>query len=66
MRAMFPAIKDGWYVPTGGNYYFGLQGGKTVGESLDLSLRLGATRAQKHDENAVVPLYAELGLGMRF
>ena len=66
MRAVFPAIKDGWYVPTGGNYYFGLQGSKTIGESLDLSLRLGATRAQEHDENAVVPLYAQLGLDLRF
>lgn len=66
MRTMFPAIKDGWYVPTGGHYYFGIQGGKTIGESLDLSLRLGATRSQDHDENAVVPLYLQLGLGMRF
>jgi hypothetical protein len=66
MRAMFPAIKDGWYIPTGGHYYYGIQGGKTIGESLDLSLRFGATRAQGNDENAVLPLYLQLGLGMRF
>jgi len=66
MRAMFPAIRDGWYVPTGGHYYYGIQAGKTLGESFDLSLRLGATRAQGNDEDAVLPLYLQLGLGMRF
>ena len=66
MRADFPAIKDGWYIPSGGNYYYGIQAGKTIGESFDLSLRLGATRAQFNDENAVIPLYLQLGLGMRF
>lgn len=66
MRASYPAIRDGWYVPTGGNFYYGIQGGKTIGESLELSLRLGATNAQFDDENAVLPYYAQLGLGMRF
>jgi hypothetical protein len=66
MRAMFPAIKDGWYIPSGGHYYYGIQAGKTVGESFELSLRVGGTDAQAHDENAVVPLYLQLGLGMKF
>jgi hypothetical protein len=66
MKANFPAIRDGWYVPTGGHFYYGIQAGKTIGESLDLSLRLGATKAQFNDENAVLPYYAQLGLGMRF
>ena len=66
MKAYFPAIRDGWYLPTGGHYYYGIQGGKTIGESFDLSLRLGATRAQFSDEDAVIPLYLQLGLGMRF
>lgn len=66
MRANFPGIKDGWYIPSGGHYYYGIHGGKTIGESFDLSLRLGATNAQFNDENAVLPLYLQLGLGMRF
>jgi hypothetical protein len=66
MRAMFPAIRDGWYVPTGGHYYYGIQGGKTIGESFDLSLKVGATNAQGNDEEAVLPLYLQLGLGLRF
>jgi hypothetical protein len=66
MRTNFPTIRDGWYVPTGGHYYYGIQAGKTLGESFDLSLRLGATNAQANDENDVLPYYLELGFGLRF
>lgn len=66
MKANFPAIRDGWYIPTGGHYYYGIQTGKTIGETFDLSLRLGATSAQFDDENAVLPYYLQIGLGMRF
>ena len=57
MRAHFPGIRDGWYLPTGGNYYYGIQAGKTIGESLDLSLRMGATNAQDNDANGFLPYY---------
>jgi hypothetical protein len=66
MKANFPGIRDGWYIPTGGHYYYGIQAGKTIGESFDISLRLGATNAQDNDENDVMPYYIQLGLGMRF
>jgi hypothetical protein len=66
MKADFPGIRDGWYIPTGGHYYYGIQAGKTIGESFDISLRLGATNAQDNDENDVLPYYLHLGLGMRF
>jgi hypothetical protein len=66
MKANFPGIRDGWYIPTGGHYYYGIQAGKTIGESFDLSLRLGATNAQDNNENDMVPYYLQLGMGMRF
>jgi hypothetical protein len=66
MKAYFPAIRDGWYVPTGGHFYYGIQGGKTIGETFELSLRLGATKSQFDDEEAVLPYYVQLGLGVRF
>jgi hypothetical protein len=66
LKEYYPGIRDGWYVPTGGNFYYGIQAGKTIGRMFDLSLRVGATQAQNHDENAVLPVYAQLGLGMRF
>ena len=66
MKNNFPQIKDGWYIPLGGHYYYGIQGSKTIGETLDISLRLGFTKAQFNDENAVLPAYIQLGTGMRF
>jgi hypothetical protein len=66
MKAVFPAIKDGWYIPSGGHYYYGIQAGKTIGETFELSLRMGATRVQFDDEEAMLPYYAQLGLGVRF
>ncbi|MBI2429108.1 MAG: hypothetical protein HYV29_10000 [Ignavibacteriales bacterium] len=66
MKENIPTIKDGWYIPTGGHHYYGIQGSKTLGDLFDLSLRLGATKAQFNDEDAVVPFYLQLGIGIRF
>jgi hypothetical protein len=66
MRSYFPRIRDGWYIPSGGHFYYGIQAGKTIGDRLDLTLRAGATNAQHNDEQAVVPYYLQLGLGIRF
>jgi hypothetical protein len=66
MRAYFPAIKDGWYLPSGGHWYYGVQAGKTLGETFDLTLRLGATHAQFSDEDALLPYYVQIGTGVRF
>lgn len=66
MRSYFPAIKDGWYIPTAGHFYYGIQGGKSLGENLDLSVRIGFTNAYDDQENAVIPYYAQLGVGMSF
>lgn len=66
MTDYFPDITDGWYIPTGGNYFYGVQGGATIVKDLDLNLRLGASSAQKNDEKATLPLYVQIGLIKRF
>lgn len=66
LKSYFPGIKDGWYIPSGGHYYYGLQASKTLGDRFDVAMRIGLTRVQFNDEEAVVPAYASLGLGMRF
>jgi hypothetical protein len=66
MRSNFPGIRDGWFMPSGGHYYYGIQAGKTLGESYALTLRVGRTSAQFDDEDALVPYYVQLGLGLRF
>ena len=65
MRTSFPQIRDGWFMPSGGNYYYGIQAGKTLGETYTLSLRVGMTDAQFDDEDALVPYYVQVGFGMR-
>ncbi len=66
MRDVYPAITDAWYVPTGGHFYYGIQGGASIGELIDLTVRAGATRAQFNDENAAIPFYFQFGVGTRF
>ena len=66
LKSYIPDIKDGWYIPTGGHFYYGVQGSKTLVTNLDLSLRVGATKAQFNDKDAALPAYLQLGLGMQF
>jgi hypothetical protein len=65
MRSNFPGIRDGWFMPSGGHYYYGIQAGKTLGETYALTLRVGVTDAQFDDKDALVPYYVQLGVGMR-
>ena len=66
LRDNYPDIKDGWYIPTGGNWYYGVQGSKTFGNRLEGSIRIGVTNAEKKDENALLPYYTQLGLVWRY
>ena len=65
LKSFFPGIRDGWYIPTGGHFYYGIQAGKAIGERFDVTLRLGATKSQFDDEEAVLPYYLQLGVGVR-
>lgn len=61
-RDNFPSVTDDWFIPSGGHFFYGIQGSKTLGKSLEISLRIGATNAQFKDENALLPYYGQLGL----
>ncbi len=65
MTSNFPEIKDGWFYNTGGQLFYGLQGSKTLGENMEISLKIGATNARGKDENALLPYYAQLGITYR-
>lgn len=62
----FPSITNGWFIPSGGHFYYGIQASKTIGTHFELSLRAGATNAQKNDENALLPIYTQFGLIYKF
>ena len=57
---------DGWYVPTGGQFYYGVITGFSIKEIVDVTLKAGLTNAERQDTNALLPYYAQLGLSKSF
>lgn len=64
-REDFPEIQDGWYVPTAGNFSYGIQGGFSV-KKLDFYLKLGKVLTQDFSTAPSVPFYFQLGANRRF
>lgn len=60
-----PGLRDGWYIPTGGNFQYGLQGGASLGKT-DLTLRAGRLLQQDVKTSPLLPFYAQLGVNRRF
>lgn len=58
----YPDIQDGWLISSGGQYFYGVQLGKNIGQKIELSLRIGGTNAQSDHENALLPNYTQVGL----
>ena len=65
MKNQFPEIKDGWYIPTGGNYLYGLQLGYSF-RKMDVTLKTGKTVAQGFKTSAMFPIYFQLGVNKKF
>ena len=65
VRENYPGVQDGWYVPTGGNYFFGLQAGVSIGRN-DISLKAGGLATQGWKTTPYVPKYIGLGYNRRF
>ncbi len=61
----YPGARDGWYVPTGGNYFFGLQAGFSF-RGNDISLKAGNLVSQGWKTAPFVPKYIVLGYNHRF
>jgi len=65
MKEYNPSVVTGWYLPTGGNFFYGVQSGLTLGKS-DLNLRIGKTLTQDFKTKPLVPFYFQLGWNKRF
>ncbi len=65
LKENFPDMVDGWFVPTSGNFYYGIQASKTIGTRFEISMRLGKTNAEKGAPDALLPVYGSLGLIFR-
>jgi hypothetical protein len=65
MKKYFPEAKDGWYVPTGGNFRYGFKGGYSF-KGADVYAKGGWLRDQNFEATALVPYYLFLGVNARF
>ena len=65
MKGFYPEIKDGWYVPTGGYFFYGFQSSVTIGRS-DVFVRAGKLASQDFEATLNFPLYLKVGLNYRF
>lgn len=61
-RENYADVQDGWYIPAGGQWFYGIKAGRTFGKNLIASIELGATNAQGSDKNAFIPRYFTIGL----
>ncbi|MGZ3939548.1 MAG: hypothetical protein ACXVLT_13090 [Flavisolibacter sp.] len=60
-----PGLQSGWYIPDGGNFFYGAQLGYTFHHT-DLYAKLGRTVNQNWKTEATVPFYCQLGFTRRF
>jgi len=66
MRDRFPNITDGWFIPSGGYFFYGLQGSKTIGKNIEISLRIGFAKPPNKDVDPLLPYYGQLGFIWKF
>lgn len=65
-KEIYPEVIDGWYEPaTGGNVYYGLQTGVSIGRA-DVTLKAGRVITQDFKTIPFVPYHAQLGFNLRF
>ena len=65
MKTIYPDVQDGWYVPTGGNFNFGIVSGYSF-HSNDLYLKIGISMTQDLNTSPTVPYYMQIGYNRRF
>lgn len=63
-EAYFAEVKDGWYKNTGGNFHFGVMGGKTFKNS-ELNFKMGLILTERLN-TILVPYYARIGYRFMF
>lgn len=64
MKQYNPEVQTGWYIPTGGNFIYGLQSGYSF-KSNDLYAKVGRTVSQDLKTTPMLPYYFQLGWNVR-
>lgn len=65
MRQNYPGVRDGWYIPTGGNFSFSLVTGYSF-RSIDLYLKAGKLIDQNFNSTETIPFTFQFGINKRF
>lgn len=61
-----PGLESGWYIPTGGNFLYGVTGGLSFNKKNDLYIKLGKTKNQDLKTGATVPYYLKVGWNFKW
>jgi hypothetical protein len=61
-----PDLTTGWYIPTGGNFVYGIQTGIALGERNNLNLKIGRVVSQNFKTEPLIPFYLQIGYSRRF
>jgi hypothetical protein len=64
-RENYPDIQNGWYVPTAGNYFYGIQTGISF-RGNDLHVKAGKVVSQGFKTAPFIPFFVQLGYNRRF
>jgi hypothetical protein len=65
MKTIYPDVQDGWYVPTGGNFNFGIVSGYSIKKN-DLYVKIGISMTEDLKSSPTVPYYMQIGYNRRF
>ena len=64
-KEIYPMVRDGWYEPsTGGNFYYGLQTGLSVGK-MDVYLKAGKLVTEDFRSEPMIPFTVQLGFNIK-
>lgn len=64
MKMIYPNVKDGWYIPTAGNYFYGMQSGYSF-KNNDLYIKIGKVITQDFKTTPTIPYYFQLGFNRK-
>ena len=65
LKDYYPEIRDGWYIPSGGNFKFGTRVHYSAG-TWNTFLTVGKHFGQNFKDNPTMPFFAELSVQKRF
>lgn len=65
MKEYNPGVQTGWYIPTGGNFIYGVQAGYSFNRN-DVYAKVGKTVSQDFKTDPFVPYYFQLGWNLKW